>query len=719
MPDRLSGLKAQSFDKEQKIMLKKIFALLDCMKISHKLFLGFGVILLLFGGALTANSLHSLDLANNYEDLLKSEIALSESVTNLNERMLLCIKTEKEFLLAPTPEKQKEFNSNMKRLDDELEKIKDISMQMEIEKSMAIALRVEKSSKKYKKRFENLAATIKKNGFNRHSGLKGKFKKIADQLNEKMKRHQLEKFCIMFYQIRNYEKDYLRTGDEVFKNNLFTKFFEFQEALNSYKNPKLAEVLNKELDAYFEAFNSLDEKNKKAIEDKITNSAKKIENHLKTVYAPRCETYVLNIQNSEKDYMINGKAEDLEKNKKYIGDLLNIFVNSEINQEYKNEIVAILKEYRENFDLLLLNNKLIAQNITEMEKCVQNFENGSRTLLEQCNVQKEIKVAQTREKSQNILWALSGISALVALIAISSAGFISKGITCSVNAISGKLNACSGHVTSAAQKMLTTSQELASQSSVQAAELQEASSALCEVSSSAEFNADSALKADSQAKAAKTQIEQGSAVISQMDEGMQKIESSANQINDIMKTIDEIAFQTNLLALNAAVEAARAGDAGRGFSVLSEEIRRLSSNAGEAAKRTKTLIENTKHSVQNGGRIVKDLHKKFDKLEGLSINVAQLSSAINEANRTQAERINLISKAIANIEQNTASNAAVSQETASCSNELESQTKELDSLSAELNKIAGKAANNETTEKTKGFSVFGKFLFGKKARALP
>lgn len=70
-------------------------------------------------------------------------------------------------------------------------------------------------------------------------------------------------------------------------------------------------------------------------------------------------------------------------------------------------------------------------------------------------------------------------------------------------------------------------------------------------------------------------------------ENMRSITHCASQMTEIISLIDGIAFQTNILALNAAVEAARAGDHGKGFSVVAGEVRNLAHRSAEAAKASK------------------------------------------------------------------------------------------------------------------------------------
>ncbi len=97
---------------------------------------------------------------------------------------------------------------------------------------------------------------------------------------------------------------------------------------------------------------------------------------------------------------------------------------------------------------------------------------------------------------------------------------------------------------------------------------------------------------------AETVIRNATDTVKQIADSIDELEDSSNRIGDITNTITDIAAKTNLLALNAAIEAARAGQQGKGFTVVAEEIRKLSNGSNKAAEQIKNIVKEIQDRIQ-------------------------------------------------------------------------------------------------------------------------
>ena len=109
---------------------------------------------------------------------------------------------------------------------------------------------------------------------------------------------------------------------------------------------------------------------------------------------------------------------------------------------------------------------------------------------------------------------------------------------------------------------------------------------MSEISDQAYRNSRDAQEASEKAQMVKENATESSRSMQEMVKAMAEISGKSDEIRKIVKTIEDFSFQTNILALNAAVEAARAGDRGKGFSVVANEVRSLANQSSAASKST-------------------------------------------------------------------------------------------------------------------------------------
>ena len=271
-----------------------------------------------------------------------------------------------------------------------------------------------------------------------------------------------------------------------------------------------------------------------------------------------------------------------------------------------------------------------------------------------------------------------------------------------------KVHEASGSVAGASSQISASAEELAAGAREQSEQASHGSAAVEEMTKAILENSRNANCAAEIAQRARTAAEHGGEIVDDSIKEMLAIArvvrgaaetvghlgKSSEEIGEIINVIDDIADQTNLLALNAAIEAARAGEQGRGFAVVADEVRKLAERTTKATKEITVMIKQIQADTQGA---VSSIHDGTTKVDGGIVLVEKAGASLREIVQSSQSVSATVSEIAAASEQQSGASeqisrnveaiSAVSQQTVNATDQIARATEDLSQLTQNLHHL--------------------------------
>ncbi len=589
-------------------------------------------------GAIALASLGLLFAINTIGDTMVEQATNAKTAAlEADVYVLEARRSEKDFLARKKMDYVERVKLNTQKAIKQLEYLltEDPEARREVEEGINLI-------KQYQKRFLTVADLVQSMGLTEKVGLRGKLRSAIHEAEEVINTYQDDKLLAAMLMLRRREKDFIIRGDMKYLGKFNKDMAKMHAKVDaSYSIPEDGKAaVNKLLDIYTKSFHA------------YVDKAQSIANGMKsfTATAHKLEPVLSGLAKTE----IQKRAE-----RKMMVDRATQLVSLFAALVLIGGVISLIRSIIGPLDKLQHASREVADG--NYDACDKHKFNGELELLREdiVSMVSNLKASMDNAAQKEQQAIAKSEEAAVATEQAHAEKERVAGLLEKISQVAVEVASITDTMGEAVQEMTSHASEISRGTEIQAERVEETSTAITQMNSTVMEVAKNASHAAEGAGSARSMVDNGVDVIKQVENSSRDLSTRSgemkssldvlgqkvDEIGSVMQVIDDIADQTNLLALNAAIEAARAGEAGRGFAVVADEVRKLAEKTMTATKEVADAVIGIQQGTRENIKAMDETADAVSKSTELTCQAGELLSKISEVVTDTSHQVTSIATA--------------------------------------------------------------------------